>query len=166
MKYCPDCSSEFIVKLIDGEMRQVCSNDNCNYVFWDNPVPVVAALVELDGIYIIARNSEWPEGLFSVIAGYLEKGETPEQAVLRECEEELGLTATVADYIGNYSFFEKNQLILAYHVSASGNIEINDELAEVKLLSRLELQEYNFSPLEIAEKIVSDWCKNNKQEFV
>ena len=158
MKYCPVCSSELITKIVDDETRQVCSNKNCSYIFWDNPVPVVAALVELDGNYIIARNALWPEGVFSLIAGYLEKGETPEQGVLRECEEELGLTGTVTRYIGNYSFFDKNQLIIAYEVKASGTIDINHELAEVKILSRSELENYDFSPLEITGKVIFDWC--------
>jgi len=159
MKYCQTCGTELITRYFDGEERQVCSDENCNFVLWDNPVPVVAALVELDGCYIIARNTLWPDGVFSVIAGYLEKAETPEQAVLRECEEELGLSGAISRYIGNYSFFEKNQLIIAYEVKASGNIELNHELAEVKLLSKIELQEYDFSPLDVTEKIVVDWYK-------
>ncbi|MFV2061621.1 MAG: NUDIX domain-containing protein [Gammaproteobacteria bacterium] len=159
MIYCPNCTSELISKIIDGEQRLACSDESCSYILWDNPVPVVAALVELDGNYIIARNAQWPEGMFSVIAGYLEKGETPEQAVMRECEEELGLSGVVVGYIGNYSFFEKNQLIIAYEIKASGNINLNHELAEVKLLSRTELQEYDFATLEISEKIISDWLK-------
>ncbi len=146
-----------MTQTIDGESRAACSNETCNYVHWDNPVPVVAALVELDGSYVIARNALWPEGVYSLIAGYLEKNETPEQAVLRELEEELGLSGTVTRYIGSYSFFEKNQLILAYEVSAVGNIELNQELAEVKLLSKTELHEYDFAPLEITEKVVADW---------
>ncbi len=157
MKYCSDCGTELITQIIDGESRAACSNDTCSYVLWDNPVPVVAALVELDGSYVIARNTLWPEGVFSIIAGYLEKNETPEQAVIRELEEELGLSGTITRYIGSYSFFEKNQLILAYEVSASGNIEINHELAEIKLLSKIELNEYDFAPLEITEQVVADW---------
>ena len=161
MKYCPECKSDLSNKYRDGEERLVCINEECNYVVWNNPVPVVAAVVELDGSYIIARNAEWPEGIFSVIAGYLEKDETPEQAVIRECEEELGLSGVVVRYIGNYSFFEKNQLIIAYEVKASGVIEINHELAEVILLSKIELQEYDFSPLEISESVVADWSRLN-----
>ncbi len=157
MKYCTDCSSELITKEIDGETRQVCSNNNCKYVFWDNPVPVVVAVVELDENYIIARNTEWPTGYFSVIAGYLEKGETPEQAVIRELQEELGLTGTVTRYIGNYSFLKKNQLIIAYEIQATGNIKLNHELAEVKVLSRKQLEQYDFTPLEITANVVSDW---------
>lgn len=164
MKYCPICKSDLITKDIDDESRLVCSNDECHYVHWNNPVPVVAAIVELDGSYIIARNTLWPDGIFSPIAGYLEKGETPEQAIVRECSEELGLDAMVYRYIGNYSFFEKNQLIIAYEIKASGDIELNHELAEIKLLSKLELQEYDFEPLAITEQIVADWCNLENEE--
>ncbi|VAW96267.1 hypothetical protein MNBD_GAMMA22-1272 [hydrothermal vent metagenome] len=161
MKYCPECKADIEIKSIDGEPRKVCSNTNCEFVFWNNPVPVVAALVELNGEYVIARNASWPEGVFSVIAGYLEAGETPEQAVIRELEEELGLSGNIQRYIGSYSFFEKNQLIIAYEVQAAGHIEINYELAQVKLLSDIELANYDFSPLEITAKIVSDWSNFN-----
>jgi len=157
MSFCVKCGSELLEKYVDGEIRQVCSTDDCNFILWDNPVPVVAALVELNGDYIIARNASWPEDVFSLIAGYLEKGETPEQAVLRELEEELGLSGVISRYIGSYSFFEKNQLIIAYEVHASGDIEINFELAEVKTLSKSELQDYDFEPLEITINVIRDW---------
>ncbi len=163
MKYCPECKADIIATSVDGESRQACSNDECEFVFWNNPVPVVAALVELNGEYVIARNAQWPEGVFSVIAGYLEAGETPEHAVVRELEEELGLSGSIQRYIGTYSFFDKNQIIIAYQVSASGTIEINHELAQVKLLSRSELAQYDFSPLEITANIVRDWCQIDMQ---
>jgi NADH pyrophosphatase NudC (nudix superfamily) len=43
-----------------------------------------------------------PETWFGIVAGFLEKGETPEQAVLREVEEELGLKGEIVEYIGYY----------------------------------------------------------------
>jgi NADH pyrophosphatase NudC (nudix superfamily) len=59
-----------------------------------------------------------PETWFGIVAGFLEKGETPKQAVLREVEEELGLKGEIVEYIGYCSFFMANQLILGYHVKA------------------------------------------------
>ncbi|MGW8247984.1 MAG: NUDIX domain-containing protein [Acidiferrobacterales bacterium] len=157
VKYCPQCGSNLVDRDVDGEPRQVCSDENCTFVFWNNPVPVVAALVELDGDYIIARNRSWPRGIFSVITGYLEQGELPEDAVIREVSEELGLQGTITRFIGNYMFKEKNQLIVCYEVSASGTIETNQELAELKRLSRKELSNYDFRPLYITEQIIRDW---------
>jgi len=157
MNYCPQCGCKLSARKIDGEQRFACSSKNCDYVSWNNPVPVVAALVELDGDYIIARNRAWPKGIFSVITGYLEQGEFPEDAVIREVSEELGIQAEITRFIGNYMFKEKNQLILCYEVSACGRIETNHELAELKRLSPRELSEYDFRPLYITEQIIRDW---------
>ena len=93
---------------------------------------MVAAIVEVDGAVILARNKRWPEKMYGLITGFLESGETPDEAVLREVREELGLDATVAHFVGNYAFFEMNQLIVAYHVPARGDIVVGAELADIK----------------------------------
>ena len=149
------------LKMTNGTHRAACDKDKCGFVYWDNPVPVVAALVQYLGNYVIARNAKWPKGVFSLVTGYLERGETPEQAVVREVTEELGLTGEVARHIGNYSFVEKNELILCYEVAASGTVRINNELAEVKQLSPTQLAEYDFGPLYITKSIVKDWVIAN-----
>ncbi len=56
---------------------------------WDNPVPVVAAIVEHEGAVILARDRDWPEKMFRLVTGFLENDETPEQGVAREVKEEL-----------------------------------------------------------------------------
>lgn len=157
MNYCQKCGSKLAAETIKGEQRLACSSESCDYVFWDNPVPVVAALVELDGEYIIARNRLWPKNIFSVITGYLEQGEIPEEAVIREVSEELGLQGTVRRFIGNYMFKEKNQLILCYEISARGKINMNHELTEIRRLSPRELSVYDFRPLYITEQLIQDW---------
>ena len=157
MSYCPKCGGLLKLKMIDSTHRAACDKDKCGFVYWDNPVPVVAALVQYLGNYVIARNVKWPKGVFSLITGYLERGETPEQGVLREVTEELGLTGKVTRHIGNYSFVEKNELILCYEVAASGTVRINHELAELKQLSPTQLAEYDFGPLYITKSIVKDW---------
>jgi ADP-ribose pyrophosphatase YjhB (NUDIX family) len=122
-------------------------------VFWDNPLPVVAAIVEMDGNVLLARNKEWPEKMFGLITGFLEKGETPETAVKREVKEELGLDAEIMEFVGVYSFFERNQLILAYHLSAAGEMKLGDELAEVKSIPVGKLKPWPFG----TGHAVRDW---------
>ena len=162
MKFCPICAGALQNKEIDASQRLICSNQNCGYVYWNNPVPVVAALVEYQGAYIVARNVQWPKHIYSVISGYLEAGESPEQAVLREVNEELGLTGEIVQLIGNYAFTKKNQIMLAYEVTASGVITKNHELADIKLLSRDELINYDFGPLLITKNLLEDWkCINH-----
>ena len=81
MNYCPNCGSKLQPKEMEEVSRLACLADNCGFVYWNNPVPVVAALVRHDGKYIVARNAQWPKGVFSLITGYLEENETPEQAM-------------------------------------------------------------------------------------
>ena len=132
VRFCPQCGQPLHAVDVNGQLRQRCVAAGCGYVHWDNPTPVVAAIVELDGIIILARNKSWPEKMYGLITGFLEKGETPEQAILREVREELGLDAVAAHFIGNYAFFEMNQLILAYHVPVRGDILLGEELADIK----------------------------------
>ncbi|OQW61835.1 MAG: hypothetical protein A4S17_09135 [Proteobacteria bacterium HN_bin10] len=157
MTYCPQCRSTLEFKSVDGVTRLACQHETCGFVYWDNPVPVVAALVLFHDRYVIARHAGWPSGLFSVMTGYLERSETPEQAVVREVLEELGVTGQVTRPIGNYAFIEKNQLILAYEVVASGTLAVNHELVELKHLLPAELAEYDFGPLIITQALVKDW---------
>jgi len=132
VNYCPECASPLQTRATGGVERRVCTSPQCGFVHWDNPVPVVAALVERHDEIVFARNAAWPHGVFSVVTGYLEKNETTEAAVAREVNEELGLNAQVVAFLGHFPFFQKNQLILAYRVIGDGEVAVSDEIAEIK----------------------------------
>ena len=158
MKFCPQCGSDLRPAQIDGRTRLGCSSDTCDYVFWDNPTPVVAALVEREGIVVLVRNKEWPQKIFGLVSGFLEKNETPESGILREVKEELGLDGQIDDFIGCYAFFEMNQLILAYHVRVQGEIVLGEELAEFKMLPPEKLRPWEFG----TGPAVKDWLIKRK----
>jgi NAD+ diphosphatase len=151
--YCPQCGKDLTKKMIEGKERLCCPSDTCGYVWWDNPLTVVAAIVEKDGTIILARNKEWPEKIFALITGFLEKGETPEAAVVREVKEELGLDSEIREQIGVYSFFERNQLIIAYYLIATGEIRLGDELAEIRMIPPAKLRPWPFG----TGHAVRDW---------
>ncbi|WP_285577619.1 NUDIX domain-containing protein [Geothrix limicola] len=123
-------------------------------MFWGNPIPVVAALVRMDDDYVLARNAQWPEGMFSLITGFLEKGESPEDAVARETQEELGVRVSEVRFLGHFTLAQFNQLIIAYLVRASGEIHPSSEISEFKRLSSSELGAFDFGPLELTAQIV------------
>lgn len=160
MKYCPECANALEVRPLDGVERKVCVSPGCGFVHWDNPVPVVAALVVYRDKIVLARNAQWPEGMFSLVTGYLERNETPEHAVVREVKEELGLDGRVQEFIGCYMLAEKNQLILAHAVEATGELEIGTEIAEVRLLSREELKRWPFGRFAMTADIANRWLAN------
>ena len=99
-RFCPQCGGELVAREAGGLSRPTCPDEACGFVLWDNPVPVVAALVEHEGRIVLARNVAWPENAFGLVTGFLERNEAPEAAVAREVSEELGLTATAVSLIG------------------------------------------------------------------
>lgn len=129
--YCPSCSSPLLERAVDGEQRRVCAAA-CGFVHYDNPTPVVAAIVEHEGHVVLARNRAWPRSFYGLITGFLERAETPDQCAVREVKEELNLEACTPTLIGVYAFERMNQVIIAYHVSATGTIALNDELDDYK----------------------------------
>jgi NADH pyrophosphatase NudC (nudix superfamily) len=119
---------------VQSEVRSVCSA-NCGFIHYDNPTPVVAAVVEHDGMVVLAHNRSWPESFrsfYGLITGFLERGESPERCAVREVKEELDLDGTATTLIGVYPFEQMNQVIIAYHVPATGTITLNEELDDFR----------------------------------
>ncbi len=151
MNFCPECGTRLVMKEIDAKSRQACPQ--CPFVFWDNPVPIVAAIVERDNAVILVRNAGWPEKMFGLVCGFLEKGETPDEAVLREVKEELVLDSEIVDFVGYYPFLARNQIIFTYHVRAQGDIVLDKELAEYRIVMPEKLRPWPFG----TGPAVRDW---------
>ncbi|WP_374502246.1 NUDIX domain-containing protein [Zoogloea sp.] len=137
-RFCPQCGSPLEWGHVAGAERQACYTPACGFVRWDNPLPVVAAVIECvdrDGAILLARNHAWPERMFALVTGFLEKGESPEDAVAREVKEEVNLDAVSVRLLGTYPFLRKNELLIGYHVQARGDIVLNEELAEFRLVA-------------------------------
>jgi len=97
---------------------------------------VLAAVIELtdrDGHLLLARNAAWSGKMFGLITGFMEAGETPEEGIAREVAEETSLKVSALELIGVYDFQRMNQVIIAYHAQASGEIALSPELAEYRL---------------------------------
>ena len=88
---------------------------------------------------ILANNISWPDHIYSVITGFLEKGESSEQGTVREVEEELGLRTQHIELIEVYPFYRMNQIILGYYVRASGTVKLNEELRSYKHVKKQDL---------------------------
>lgn len=130
-KFCPQCASPLAATIVNGEARRVCSA-GCGFIHYDNPTPVIAAVVEHHGEIVLARNRAWPRTFYGLITGFLERGETPEQCAVREVKEELALDSSAPTLIGAYAFERMNQVIIAYHVAATGEIALNEELDDYR----------------------------------
>ena len=159
MKFCPRCKSDLIVTVIDEIERLICSSHECEFIHWNNPIPVVAAVVEHKGEIILANNVNWPDHIYSIITGFLEKGESSEQGAIREVGEELGLRTDHIELVEIYPFYRMNQIILGYYVRASGTVELNEELRSYKHVKKEDLFTWDSA----TGYILRDWL--NSQGF-
>ena len=131
-RFCPQCAQPLESIVMGGMPRQACIAPGCGFVFWDNPTPVVAAIVEHENKIVLARNAAWPKDWYALVTGFLERDEDPAEGVMREVKEELNLDAQAANFVGLYEFRRMNQLIIAYHVPATGTIKLNEELVDYR----------------------------------
>jgi ADP-ribose pyrophosphatase YjhB (NUDIX family) len=157
-RFCPQCAAPLESRPLDGLPRLVCPAPDCGFVFWNNPVPVVAGLVEHGENVLLIQNKGWPEGWWGLVSGFLERGETPEEGMLREVREELGLAAELAGLIGVYGFPARNQVIMSYHLRAEGPYQAGPELAGVKAVPTARLKGWESA----TGRAVSDWLRGRE----
>ena len=153
LNFCPVCAAPLVERTASDPPRRACPTGH--WTHWDNPLPVLAALVEIDGKVLLARNASWPERCFALVTGFMERDETPEQGIARELKEETALDAASISLIGVYEFMRKNEVIIAYHVTASGPISLSDELAEYRLIEPEKLRPWRAG----TGYAVADWMR-------
>lgn len=105
----------------------------CSWTHWNNPTPVLAAIVDYNGQLLLARNAAWPGKMFALITGFMEASDTPKEGIAREVKEETNLDCSQVNLVGVYEFKRMNQVIIAYHVVAHGEVKLSPELAEYRL---------------------------------
>jgi NAD+ diphosphatase len=139
-RYCPLCAGPLVPIELDEDggpkLRLRCAA--CGFTHWNNPTPVLAAVVECSdrgGQLLLARNAAWPGRRFALITGFMEAGESPEAGIAREVGEETALSVEALSLIGVYDFQRMNQIIIAYHVVARGEVRLSPELAEYRLFT-------------------------------
>ena len=155
--YCPICATPLSKQQVNGENRRACANPSSDYEEWNNPTPVLAAIAQTGNSVVLVQAIGWPKNWFGLVTGFHESGETAEEGVAREVEEELGLGCRVVSLVGVYSFFQLNQVIIAFHVLLDkGDIT----------LDKTELVDYKKIPIEKLQpwpsgtgKAVQDWLK-------
>ena len=134
-KFCPNCATglELIVSLEDGGEKQRLRCVECGWTHWNNPTPVLAAIIQYRGQILLARNAAWQHKMYALITGFMEAGESPQEGIAREIKEETDLDASELNLVGVYDFQRMNQIIIAYHAVADGEVKLSPELSDYKL---------------------------------
>lgn len=135
-RFCPACATPLAMIGMDedGGFTHRLRCPSCGFTHWNNPTPVLAAIVEMDGLILLARNAAWPTRMFGLITGFMEAGETPEDGIRREIAEETSLAVDTLELVGVHDFQRMNQVIITYHARAHGEVRLSPELVDYRLL--------------------------------
>lgn len=135
-KFCPVCATPLAIigQEEDSGFTERLRCPACGFTHWNNPTPVLAAIVEVDGRVLLARNAAWSSRMFGLITGFMEAGESPEEGIRREIAEETSLDVTKLTLVGVHDFQRMNQLIVTYHAVAQGEVKLSPELVEYKFM--------------------------------
>jgi NAD+ diphosphatase len=162
--HCPRCGAA-TDPFASGHARR-CPVDGSEHFPRVDPAMIVLVTDEADRA-LLARNAMWPEHRVSILAGFVEAGESAEQAVAREVAEETSIEVGGVTYLGSQPWPMPQSLMLGFRAAAPGTQEIKvdaDEIAEANWYSREELTDAIASgelrlppPVSIAHRIIESW---------
>ncbi len=102
----------------ESDRARVC--EACGCIAYPRLSPSIIVLIWRDQEMLLARNAAWPNGFFSTLAGFVEPGESIEQTVHREVQEEVGLKVANLRYLGSQSWPFPNSLMLGFQAEYAG----------------------------------------------
>jgi NAD+ diphosphatase len=162
--HCPRCGTPTVT--VAAGHAQRCPADGSEHFPRVDPA-VIMLVTDPDDRCLLARNRRWPERRVSILAGFVEPGESAEQAVAREVGEETGIIVDRVRYVGSQPWPMPQSLMLGFRASAAGDLEIrvdDDEIAEAHWFSRDELRSALASreillppPVSIAHRLIESW---------
>jgi NAD+ diphosphatase len=137
--HCPQCGTP-TVPAPAGHLT-TCPADGTEHFPRLDPA-VIMLVIDPEDRLLLARNALWPAGRMSVVAGFVEPGESAEHAVIREVYEETAIEVGQVRYLGSQPWPMPRSLMLGFQAVAKGGQRITvdaDEIGEARWFSRAEL---------------------------
>lgn len=136
--HCPRCGSP-TASTAAGHVRR-CPDDGSEHYPRTDPA-VIMTVVDADDRLLLGHQAVWPANRFSTLAGFVEPGESLEQAVAREVLEESGVVVSAAEYLGSQPWPFPASLMLGFCARASTTEVVTDdeEISEARWFTRAEL---------------------------
>ena len=168
-QHCGACGAPTVPRQ-GGHVLQ-CTDRVCALEHYPRTDPAIIVLVEHEDRALFGRKAEWPAHRYSTIAGFVEPGESVEQAVVREVAEETGVEVIESCYHSSQPWPFPCSLMLGYTALAGrSQIHLNDrELEEARWLSRQELTDRLVcgeflppTPISISFRLIEDWFNRQR----
>jgi NAD+ diphosphatase len=138
-RFCANCGAP--TESTDGGHERQCPACGAHHFPRTDPVVIVRVVDRRDRL-LLGRQASWPERRFSVLAGFVEPGETLEEAVRREVREESGVVVDSADYVASQPWPFPSSLMIGFNALADGGEPRpgDGELQEVRWFERAEVE--------------------------
>ena len=161
-KHCGVCGA--LSRVESGGNTRVCSNEACRVQIFPRVDPAIIVLVSHGDHCLLGRQASWPEDRYSTIAGFVEPGESLEDAVRREVAEETNIGIGAVSYHSSQPWPFPSSLMLGFTAQAvSREIQLNDgELEDAQWFSREDLRSgFPKLPyrLSIARRLIENWLE-------
>ncbi|MCZ8325946.1 MAG: NAD(+) diphosphatase [Sphingomonadaceae bacterium] len=139
-RFCAQCGSA--TRLAKGGWQRTCTNDDCKADHFPRVDPVTIMLVEHQGNLLLGRQPRFPPRRFSALAGFVEPGESIEDAVAREIMEEAGVVVRDVTYVASQPWPFPSSLMIGCHSHADrAELTIDTtELDEARWFTRAEVE--------------------------
>lgn len=133
-RFCSRCGTG----LTTGSAEPVKICTSCGFTVYPRITPAVIILIRKGKSILLAHNKRFPENLYSCVAGFVETGESLEDAARREIEEETGIRVENLRYFGSQPWPFPNSLMVAFLADyAGGEIQLeDDDISDAKWFSR------------------------------
>jgi NAD+ diphosphatase len=155
-QFCGRCGQATVMS--DVERAKLCSH--CQSTIFPQIAPVVMALVWRDNEILLARSPHFHASIYSVLAGFVEPGETIEQTVAREVYEEVGLRVKNLRYFCSQPWPFPSNLMLAFTAEyASGEINIDPTEIEDAQWFRLDNLPQLPKPISLSRHLIDAWVE-------
>jgi NAD+ diphosphatase len=153
-QFCPRCARP--VARVDGEYAKRCAE--CQTNAYPRLSPAVIMLVRRGDSILLARNARFPLPMYSTLAGFVEPGETLEQAVHREIREEAGIEVRDLTYFGSQPWPFPDSLMIAFNAVYAGGELVPDptELSDARWF-RLDQLPPVPPRISIARRLIDAW---------
>ncbi len=164
-RFCGVCGNPN--RLLSAGHRLVCSNEECARQSFPRIDPAIIVLVTHKNACLLGRNPNWPKKRFSTLAGFVEPGESLEDAVIREVYEEAQVRLSDIRYVSSQPWpFPASAMCGFYAEAASRDHAPSEELVEVRWFTVSELTEsvrqgevLLSSPVSISFRLLADWFR-------
>jgi NAD+ diphosphatase len=163
-RYCARCSSPLL--LIASGHRAQCTNEACGRMHFPRTDAAIIVIVEHEGACLLGRQRGWPAGRFSTLAGFIEPGESLEDAVRREVAEEAGVDIIESHYHSSQPWPLPASLMVGFTaVASSRDIRFRDEeLEEARWFTPQDIVDgiangslVISSPLSVSYRLLEHW---------